>query len=42
MNEFNLLDIYATKGWEYLLVVAFLIAFTVLAWFLSRSGEGRR
>ena len=42
MNEFNYLDIYATKGWEYLLVVAFLVVFTEVAWLLSRGGEGRR
>ena len=42
MNEFNYLDIYATKHWEYLLVVVFLVAFAGVAWLLSRGKEGRR
>jgi len=42
MNEFNYLDIYATKHWEYLLVVVFLVVFAGIGWLLSRGGEGRR
>jgi len=41
MNEFNYLDIYATKHLEYLWVVAFLVLFAAVAWLMHRP-RGRR
>jgi len=42
MNEFNYLDIYASKGAEYLWVIGYLIAFVAFALMLSRWLSHRR
>jgi hypothetical protein len=41
-GEFNYLDIYASKGLEYLFVVGFLVALAALAWVLSRKSPGKK
>lgn len=39
MEGIRFVDIYATKGIEYLVVIAFLMVFVVFAWYLTRPAR---